>query len=278
MASDSDDSDKLVPPGDTLGDLLFADPVPLSESRSVIARYYRSRSLDIFVRWGLESDDENAKKATTKLAKHGWSEEQRRRVLDTVDQIVHTERAKPWKAPNPELSQRYTRIAGDAVNAAKLALALHEWCPSPTFEESAPATRELVVRLVDFVSSCLHETAIADHYMASQIAKDMLTGLKNDFGPIPAGLMADLVWLALGKTKESDVEDQLDEATIRRYGKNVKKTGTPAGKVWKAGWGVVVATARLVPPDDQGDTFARDVRAFLRAPGRLPLRPGPRSV
>lgn len=95
MASESDTSDRLFPPGDTLKDLLFGDPVPLSESRSILARHYRGQSLDIFVRWGLDADDAVLQKVAKQLARRcGSDEEHRRRILDVVDQVARAERAK----------------------------------------------------------------------------------------------------------------------------------------------------------------------------------------
>ena len=94
MASDSDESDKLFPPGDTLGDLLFADPVPLHESRSILALFHRSRTLDIYARWGVTDNDTDANAAAKRLAKRDSSDDQRLLVLNAAEQIAHAERAK----------------------------------------------------------------------------------------------------------------------------------------------------------------------------------------
>ena len=53
---------------------------------------------------------------------------------------------------------------------------------------------------------------------------------------------------------------------------------TPAGKVWKQRWALVVEVSKLVPPDDLRGAFTQDIRTFLRKPGATPPHPFSNSV
>ncbi len=208
MASDFDDSDRLVPTVDTLGDLLFGDPVPLSESRSVIARYYRSRSLDIHVRWALQADDGEAKKVVRLLDRRSrqWPEAQHRRILDAVDQIVYAERATAaWSPKDHDVVTQYRRLASSGARAARLARDLNE------LMGGEPESRKLIAQLVDFVDCCLRETSETDHSLATQVAGLMLRDLETELGVLPATLIARLVCLAAGRP----IKYALNESTVR---------------------------------------------------------------
>ncbi len=287
-ASDSNDSDKLFPPGDTLEDLLAA-PVPLRESRSATARYYRGRSLDIFVRWELDANNSDANKADEQLDQRcGSDDELRRLLLDTGDQVAHTEQIKVAWTQDHDTSKRYIDLARLGVRAAKLArdismmlnggeglaITYRAWSDS----RDEPELRKLVIRLVDFVNCCVDESSLGDYTVANQVAESMMLDLDNKLGKRPADLIARLVCLANG----TPVGTALDESTIRRYaskqvkGRWVPKTPTmtSAGRrVWKNDWSLVVEVSKLVPPEARPGAFTKDIRLFLQKPGASP--PGP---
>ena len=262
MASDSDTSDRLFPAGDTLGDLLFGNPVPLSESRSVIARYYRGQSLDIFVRWGLDADDVDANKSAKQLARRCGSDDGHRRlILNVVDQVARAERAK-LISKDAAVMKRSRDLASSGVRAARLARDIDKLMEGRRFamtwrawkdSRDQPELSKLVVRLIDFVSVTLHESSLRDQFLAIQLARIMLSDLKNELGILPASLIARLACLADGRA----VRTALSESTIRRYG--LKKvagkwepqelTRTPAGRVWQKHWPLVVQVLKLVPPE-----------------------------
>ncbi len=256
MASEFDNkSDRLFPPGDTLRDILFGGSVPLIESRSVIARHYRGRSLDIFVRWGLDANNDDATKEAKRLAgRCGSDDEHCRRILDVVDQVARAERAK-LISKDADVRARYKDLANSGVRAAKLARDIARMMDGGRSEISRlgwldkPELTKLVVRLVDFVDCCVSESSVGDSTLAIELARLMLCDLENGWGVVPGRLIARLVCLANG----TPVGTALSESTIRRYGLKMVNAKweprtppmTAAGRAWKENWPLVVEISQL---------------------------------
>ena len=265
MAPESDKSDRLFPPGDTLGDILFGDRVPLSESRSILALFHRSRSLNIYTRWGLTPDDADAYSVVKRLAKRDWSDDQRLLVLNAAEQIAYAERAKAdWNPKNdPELVERYKRLANEAVTAAELALAISRRCQPSSWRDDK-ASQELITQLVDYLGCALQETATGDHYVATRVAVTMLHQLTAELKKRPSALIAALAWLASGKQTK-----KLRESAIRKYARATATT--PAGQIWNKHGALVVQALRLVPPEPLRWAFTHTMRDSLRKPGSRSL-------
>ncbi len=186
--------------------------------------------------------------ATTSVLEHldaamaGWSSDRKTSMLYVVGSIATAERLRAgWTRKTADA--RYRSLAIEAINAAQLAKALAGLFSRPTDE-----IRALIGHLANFTSAALRESSLADHVIASGVARLVLKDFRSDESnsSVSNGLLADLVVLALERKPGGKGETFREDTIRRRYLKDpAKLPSTGASSAWKRNWGLVVEVSKL---------------------------------
>ena len=216
-------------------------------------------------KWGLQVDDLHANAVRERFVNLSvrLSETSLEGLLQTAESISRAEKAKAtW---NPKVNRKQNRrLSRTAVSAARLAQELAEIFPPPWEAERAPIGA-LISGLASFMKGALMATMhqSAESFLEVRNARKMLQAtqrpLNKKTGMMHWQLIADLVWLASGKTRA-----HLSERTVRRYVEEPRQRllGRLERDYWNRHWSDLASVERLVPISND-DPFEMAAVAYL---------------